>query len=94
VSWKESLSEVIARQFDLQAAAGLSESALEDLLTRRIEELIASRPEYFFHLMYRIDLDESQLHQALTTATEPARRVAQMVIRRQKEKWAARRKKR
>lgn len=83
---------LIINSFELDKPDSLSEKELETLLAERVEYLLAHRLEFFFATMYRMDVNESQIHQALDANDQPALAIARFIIQRQKEKQATREK--
>ena len=85
---------IISRSFDLdREVSAISEAELVELLAERIDELLRTRLEYFFHLMYRLDIPEGPLHEALQSGRPtPSIAVAKLIIARQLEKQRSREK--
>lgn len=69
----------------------LDEKMLFEALKLRISELLENRPAYLFTLMYRIDVSEKAVRTALSPSgkEDPAATLALLVIKRQKERIAA-----
>lgn len=78
-------------EWQLPATTGLSEEELLDLLTEKIAAIIAKGADPFYQLMYRLDISEKKLAE-LQGGTDVARKVAELVYRRQLEKIKSREK--
>lgn len=70
---------------ELDAEHLFTEAQIVDRLALRIAQLIAADPEGFFQLMYRLDVPEGKVHEALQTE-DPAMAVARLVYLRQLQK--------
>ena len=85
--------DLIVNSFEIESAEGISEAELEQMLAERVEYLLAHQLEYFFATMYRMDVNESKIHEALDAQDEkPSLKIARLIIQRQKEKQASREK--
>lgn len=81
--------QLIARDFELEPTGdSISEEALLDLLADRIAWLIEYRMGFLLSLMYRLDIPESRVNEALSPAhPEPANlALAKLVLERQKQR--------
>lgn len=81
--------ELIARDFELESQEQfVNEEELLRLLADQIAYLIETRMEFLLSLMYRLDIDESKVHEALSPAgEEPANwALARLVLERQKQR--------
>ena len=71
----------------------LDEKALLEFFTRRVEEMIRTDLDLLLSSLYRLDVDEHKIHQALrSTTVPPAEGIAALIIERQKEKIETRKK--
>ncbi|HZV70204.1 MAG TPA: hypothetical protein VFG10_11700 [Saprospiraceae bacterium] len=65
----------------------LDEAQLLDLFTTRVEELIRDNLDLLLSSLYRLDVEEYKIQNALRSSTIPAARgIAMLIIDRQKEK--------
>ena len=65
----------------------LDEPALLDLFTTRVEDLMQHDLDLLLSSLYRLDVEEYKIQNALkSTDTPPARGIAQLIIDRQKSK--------
>lgn len=82
--------ELIVRDFEVEAPEeeNISEQELFDALADRIAWLIEYRMEFLLSLMYRMDISEAKVNEALSPASpEPANvALARLVLERQKER--------
>ncbi len=81
--------DLIARDFELEAQEEtLSEDVLLSLLADQIAYMIEARMEFLLSLMYRLDIDEKKVNEALSPAgEEPANwALARLVLERQKQR--------
>ncbi len=85
--------DLIVNSLELDSADGISERELEKMLANRVAFLLANQLEFFFATMYRMDVSEPKIQEALSAQDEkPSLKIAQLIIQRQKEKQASRRK--
>lgn len=65
---------------------------LLDFMASRIESLMATQFEALMSMMYRLDISESKLRQALAASNpeNPAKSLARLIIQRQKQRVATR----
>ncbi len=82
---------LISNSFELDKPE-VSQEELEILLADRVEYLLANRLEFFFAKMYALDIDETKVHEALSTNENPSLAVAKLIIQRQLEKQITREK--
>jgi len=83
-------TQLIARNFELEGtkANPLTEQELFELLADRIAYMIEYQIDMLLSLLYRLDIDEDKINQALTPKNpEPANiALARLVIQRQKQR--------
>lgn len=83
-------TELIRRDFELEAPdEPQNERELLDLLADRIAWLLEYRLEWLMSLMYRMDVSERKVDEALSPGhPEPANvTLAKLVLERQHERW-------
>lgn len=69
----------------------LDEPALLDLFTQRVEELMRDDLGLLFSSLYRLDVEEYKIRDALHSPDiPPARGIASLIIKRQKERLKTR----
>ncbi|MFK8104200.1 MAG: hypothetical protein AB8G15_16855 [Saprospiraceae bacterium] len=83
---------LIARDFELELTPeedqGMDEEALFALLADKVAYLIEYRIDFLLSLMYRLDIKEALINQALSPASvEPANlALARLILNRQKQR--------
>ncbi|MEO5905767.1 MAG: hypothetical protein ABIQ11_03520, partial [Saprospiraceae bacterium] len=71
----------------------LDEAALLELFTKRVEEMMRDNLDLLLSSLYRLDVEEHKIQKALRSSTVPvAEGLASLIILRQKEKIATRKK--
>ncbi|HJW28188.1 MAG TPA: hypothetical protein VJ508_02945 [Saprospiraceae bacterium] len=69
----------------------LDEEAVLDLFTHRVEELMRDDIDLLWSSLYRLDVEEDKIQQALRSTTIPhARGIAMLILERQKERLKTR----
>lgn len=75
----------MAELFSLQELEERSEEEILELLEQRLLELLSQDAEQFFHLMYRLDVAEDALSEALKSS-DPPKQLALLIYNRQVQK--------
>ena len=71
----------------------LDEKALLEIFTLRVEEMMRDNLDLLLSSLYRLDVEELKIQNALRSATVPAAEgIASLIIERQKERIRTRRK--
>ena len=86
---------LLSRDFELdELPETITEQELLDVLANRIAWLLEYRLEYFFSLMYRLDVAEEKVEGALSPGGEEPSNIAlaKLVLQRQKERLETRKK--
>ena len=84
---------LVQKDFELEyIPADITEKELLDFLAQYIYELIDKNMERLFYMLYRLDINETKVHQALSPqAKEPPHEVlAQLIFQREKQKATTR----
>lgn len=63
-----------------------------EVLTDRIGELLARQPDYLMSMLYRLDVSEQAVRSALNDDQHPAQALAQLVLQRQRQRLATKKK--
>lgn len=82
-------SALVREPFELEnATPPATEAELLAVLAERIAEMLETRPEYLFSLLYRLDVLEEKIHPVMRPgAREPANvGLARLVLERQKQR--------
>lgn len=70
----------------------LDDPAVLDLFTERVEAMMRDQLDLLLSTLYRLDVEEHKIRQALHAAPEPpARAIARLILERQKERLKTRR---
>lgn len=82
------LASLLSQDFDIEKTDNLSEEDLLRMLVDHLDYLIDKRMEWLLSLMYRMDIDETLVQNALLpTAREPANiGLARLILERQKKR--------
>ena len=82
------LTAVLQQEFDLDSSQEISEEELTSLLAEQIAYMLENRLEFLLSLMYRMDVAERKVNEALSPASTvpPHLALAKLVIARQKER--------
>ncbi len=83
------LNELLRKQLGLQIPDTISDEELLQKLADKLASVIANSPDEFFQLMYRLDIPEVALQQALTKQNI-AEELALLVYKRQMQKIQSR----
>lgn len=94
-----SLNEELTELLHTDVDAGLTDPEADyrqliEIMSRRIEELLSGQFETLMSMMYRLDIDETSIRQALDPANpeNPASSLARLIVDRQKQRMATKRK--
>ena len=85
----EVTAALITRDFELESATeGITEEELFHLLANQVAYMIEYRLEFLLSLMYRLDIDERKVNEALSPENEVPANVAlaRLVLDRQKQR--------
>lgn len=79
---------VIAREMELQMPEQITEEEFLQLLADRVAHLMEAQPEYVFSMLYRLDVDERKVEQAMNPGNEVPANVglARLILERQKQR--------
>lgn len=83
-----SLKKALADDFDISADQLVSKKQILAALAFRISRLIEGNPDQLFSLLYRLDVSEKKIKEALQAGDEIPLRLANLVYDRQLEKAA------
>ena len=83
--------DLILRSLTPDSAEPADEAAMLDLIAARVSELIADEPDLLFSYMYRLDIDQDKIEEALIPGNEPVEmQLARLILTRQKQRLATR----
>lgn len=80
---------VLQQEYDLQLPDEISEETILQRLAERVAVLVGQGAEAFFQMMYRLDISERKLNEAIGTP-DVANRVARLIYDRQLQKIRSR----
>ncbi|MCB0664404.1 MAG: hypothetical protein KDC80_01215 [Saprospiraceae bacterium] len=91
-SLDEDLYDLMQNQIPDSSVEDPNQDRLLDFMTERIEALMADQFETLMSMMYRLDVSEAKLRNALApdNPENPARSLARLIIQRQKQRVATR----
>ena len=87
----ELLKEALAHDFGLATGDLVSPEKLIAALTWRVGQLITGNPDQLFSMLYRLDISERKIKEALATENEVTKKIAVLIYERQLEKIISRR---
>ncbi|MFT4061751.1 MAG: hypothetical protein QM642_05255 [Edaphocola sp.] len=87
----QALQAALEQQFDVDLGGYVTAEKLVAALAARVEQLIAANPDQLFSLLYRLDISEKKIKQALATGQDIAKKIAVLIYERQSEKIISRR---
>ena len=81
--------DLILRSLTPDSAEPADEAAMLDLIAARVSELIADEPDLLFSYMYRLDIDQDKIEEALIPGNEPVEmQLARLILTRQMQRLA------
>lgn len=87
----ELLAAALAGDFDLAINDLVSRAKIIAALTWRIDQLIAGNPDQLFSMLYRLDISERKIKEAIATDEDVTKKIAVLIYERQLEKIISRR---
>lgn len=84
------LRDTLVNNFDLAVNDLVSETKIIEALTLRVEELIAGNPDQLFSMLYRLDISERRIKEAMALDHEVSKKIAVLIYERQLEKIVSR----
>ena len=84
----DSLKE-ISNIWGIELPAGITEAEILSALAARVTQLLAKDPERFYQIMYRLDIAEKKVVNAIN-APDAAMNIAKLIFQRQWQKAASR----
>lgn len=85
------LAETLAGDFDLAINDLVSREKIINALTWRVDQLIAGNPDQLFSMLYRLDISERKIKEAMVTDDDVTKKIAVLIYERQLEKITSRR---
>ena len=84
------LQSALQRNFKLELAGVVSREAIINALTFRVAHLLNENSSRLFSLLYRLDISERNIKQAMATRNEVPKKIAILIYERQLEKIISR----
>jgi len=85
------LAEALSGDFDLAVNDLVSREKIIAALTWRVDQLIAGNPDQLFSMLYRLDISERKIKEAMATDDHVTKKIAVLIYERQLEKIISRR---
>ena len=86
----EEFQSLLAESFGLELPATISKEKIIEILSWRVEKLLAANPDQLFSMLYRLDISEAKIKAAMLDAELFAKNIAVLIYERQSEKIVAR----
>jgi len=86
VNEQEQVLQGLQREWDVILPEMVSEAEILARLEQRVVEILQRGPDEFFQLMYRLDVSENKLNNAMYTSSTPAADIARLIYDRQVQK--------
>jgi predicted metallopeptidase len=86
----ENIKLVLSKSFDFESANTADLAAFMELLAEKVQYEMSYNLEHFFSLLYRLDIDEQKIKNAIHTQVDVPTKIAVLIYERQLEKLAAR----
>ena len=90
MSEQEVLLSALQKDFPIEVSSIISKEEILNQLEVLVSAYLTQQPERFFQLMYRLDIAEPKLKEALTDPTEGVSKVANLIYERQLAKIRSR----
>jgi hypothetical protein len=84
------LRETLQQSFGLSFPDWVTKEKLIAALAQRVDELIAGNPDQLFSMLYRLDISERKIKQALAGDQDISKEIAVLIYERQSEKIISR----
>lgn len=84
------LQSALQRNFKLELAGVVSREAIISALSLRVAHLLNENSGRLFSLLYRLDISERNIKQAMATRSEVPKKIAVLIYERQLEKIVSR----
>lgn len=82
--------DTLSRQFGLKEEELISEEKILQALCHRVEYMMQYTTEQLFSMLYRLDISEKKLRQAIACEVDVAEKIALLIYERQLEKSRSR----
>ena len=86
----QELNAVLSHSFDLELPDTVSKEKIIEVLSWRVEKLLAANPDQLFSMLYRLDISEAKIKAAMFNDEVFAKNIAVLIYERQLEKIISR----
>jgi len=86
----QELNAVLSHSFDLELPDTVSKEKIIEVLSWRVEKLLAANPDQLFSMLYRLDISEAKIKTAMFNDEVFAKNIAVLIYERQLEKIISR----
>lgn len=80
------LRSLLANSFDLELPDTVSKEKIIEVLSWRVDKLLAGNPDQLFSMLYRLDISEAKIKGAMFNEALFAKNIAVLIYERQLEK--------
>jgi len=87
---EQELISALVHSFGLSVPDIVSRAAIIQALTYRVDQLIAANPDQLFSMLYRLDISERKIKEAMATEDNVTKKIAVLIYERQLEKIISR----
>jgi len=87
---EQELLSALVHSFGLKVPDTISEDTIIQALTYRVDQLIAANPDQLFSMLYRLDISERKIKEAMATEDDVTKKIAVLIYERQLEKIISR----
>jgi hypothetical protein len=87
---EEELQFLLAHSFELELPGVISKEKIIEVLSWRVEKLIEGNPDKLFSMLYRLDISERKIKEAMASENEVTKKIAVLIYERQLEKIISR----
>lgn len=88
---EEELNGLLSHSFDVELPESISREKIIEVLSWRIDKMMTGNPDQLFSMLYRLDISERKIKQALQSELDVTKKIAALIYERQLEKIISRR---
>ncbi|KAA5534451.1 hypothetical protein F0919_07450 [Taibaiella lutea] len=88
---EQELQSILAHSFEIDFPEMISKEKIIEVLSWRVDKLIEGNPDKLFSMLYRLDISERKIKEAMATDNEVTKKIAVLIYERQLEKIISRR---
>jgi hypothetical protein len=87
---EQEVNSVLAHSFELELPDTVSKEKIIEVLSWRVEKLLAGNPDQLFSMLYRLDISEAKIKAAMFNEDLFTKNIAVLIYERQLEKIISR----